>query len=82
MPLAGTARMLTAMLIQLWMPNIMTRPAAAKRQNGSSLRAASQRPRITMSPKKAISARQAIMPNSSPVTAKTKSVWASGRMRL
>ena len=44
------------MLIQLCTPNMMTSPAAAKRQNGSSLRAASQRPRSTMKPKNAISA--------------------------
>ena len=82
MPLAGMARRLTAMLIQLWTPNMIVIPAATKRQNGSWLREASQRPRSTMKPKKAISAMQATMPNSSPVTAKMKSVWASGRMRL
>ncbi len=48
MPFAGIRCRLTAMLMALWMPNIMTRPAAAKRQNGSSLREAMTRPRMTM----------------------------------
>ena len=42
MPLAGMARRLTAMLIQLCTPNMTVMPAAAKRQNGSGLREASQ----------------------------------------
>ena len=70
------------MLMQLWMPNSMTRPAAAKRQNGSSLRSASSRPRSTMKANMPASTMQKSRPNSSPVTAKMKSVWASGRMRL
>ena len=38
MPLAGIARRLTAMLIQLCTPNMIVMPAATKRQNGSWLR--------------------------------------------
>ena len=56
MPLAGIARRLTAMLIQLCTPNMIVSPAAAERLNGSQLRLASQSPRMTMKPKNAISA--------------------------
>ena len=42
MPLAGIARRLTAMLIQLCTPNMIVMPAATKRQNGSWLREASK----------------------------------------
>ena len=51
MPLAGIRCRLTAILIALWMPNSMTRPEPAKRQNGSSLREATARPRMTMNTK-------------------------------
>ena len=40
-PLAGMARKLTAILIQLCTANMTVRPAAASRQNGSGVRAAS-----------------------------------------
>ena len=39
------------MLIALWMPKSITSPAAAKRQKGSSLRAAMDKPRNTMKAK-------------------------------
>ena len=51
MPLAGIRCRLTAMLIALWMPKSINSPAAAKRQNGSSLRVALKRPRNTMKAK-------------------------------
>ena len=50
--------------------------------NGSSLRIALISARITMKANSATRMRQSTTPNSSAATAKTKSVWPSGRMRL
>ena len=46
------------------------------------MRAAENSPRTTTKAKSAASTMQTRTPNSSPMTAKMKSVWESGRMRL
>ena len=70
MPLAGISCKFTTMLMQPCRPNSMARPAVAKRQKGSSLRAADNRLRTTMKANNAASAMQTMTPNSSPITAK------------
>ena len=82
MPLAGISRRLTAMLIADCVANNMVRPAAAKRVNASSLRIARRSERMTMKANSMASARHSATPNSSPATAKTKSVWLSGSRRF
>ena len=82
MPLAGIRCKFTAMLMADCNPNRTARPATAKRANGSSFADAWRSARSTMKANRATSSRHSTMPNSSAATAKTKSVWLSGRMRL
>ena len=70
------------MLIAACMPNKSASPAVAKRVNGSSSRSAMASERSTTKANSATMARHRIEPNSSAATAKMKSAWLSGRMRL
>ena len=70
------------MLITDCRPNSTIRPVIASFRNGSLSLSARVRPRSTMKAKAATRIRQTMMPNSSAVTAKMKSVWESGRLCL
>ena len=64
--------------MKAWRPNWVSRPVAARMTKRSVSASRRSIPRTTMNMKTAISRAQTIIPNSSPITAKTKSAWASG----
>ncbi len=82
MPLAGAMCTFTAMLMAACRPNSSDRPVMAKRVKGSSSSMARDSARRMMKANSARMMRHKITPNSSPATAKTKSVCPSGSMRF
>src|SRR5258706_3407274 len=82
MPLAGRTLSDTPMLMKACKPMTRARPAPASCAKGSCDLEARSRSRIVTTPNRIAIRMQSAIPNSSPATAKMKSVCASGRRYL